>query len=368
MRTRLLVLTAAWPSRGAARVGGFIRSLTSAQRERGFDIRVVAPGARVLGEEATGFPVLVKRLKLGTPGALAKAWYVLSAARTCLRVGRAWGPDAILVHWVVPTGPAALCAARRLGVPLYVWAHGSDLEVYAARSGVLSACARGVLRGAARVFAVSRSLQAKAAALGGTHVTHLAMGVADDFKGPGARAERDGPFTVLFCGDLLPSKGLRELLAARVLLGGKRPVRWICAGEGPLAPMLSRGGFEIRPGLPSYAVAALMDESHVLALPSRSEGTPLVVLEALCRGLPVAATAVGGIPDVVTHGLEGVLLAPPVRGRALAAALVDLYDNAPLREALAAHALARGATVPTATEVAERFRCILAEGGPPSTP
>jgi glycosyltransferase involved in cell wall biosynthesis len=352
MRMKLLVLTAAWPSRRAPRVGGFIRNLVRGLDEEGVATRVVAPGARGGAEGARGFPVGAARLKLAAPSLALGVLYLISAARTCIREGRAWGAEALLVNWVLPTGPAALAAVRRLGIPLYVWAHGSDLEVYAQGGRLWRTAARAVLGAARHVFAVSRSLEEKARALGAARVTRLPMGVSDAFKAPGAAAARRGPFTVTFCGDLIASKGLRELCAAKRLLGGGRPARWVCAGDGPLRPMLARAGFEVRPGLAAPEVAGLLDESHVLALPSRSEGTPLVVLEALCRGVPVAASAVGGIPDVIADEGEGLLLRPPARGRALAAAIARLYDDAPFREALARNALARGAGVCTAREIA----------------
>ena len=373
MHRRLLTLTAAWPSRRFPRAGGFIRVLTQGMRAEGFDVRVVAPGARGGVEGAVGFPAPVVRLKAAAPSRVLQLLYVMSAAGACVREGRARPADALLVHWVLPSGPAALWAARRLGIPLYAWAHGSDLEVYAARGGFLRGAARAVVRGASGVFAASGSLCRKAAALGAAAVAHLPVGVASVFKNMPPAPRPDGPFTILFCGDFIPAKGVRELIAARRLLGSGRLARWVCAGAGPLGPALARAGFEVRVNLDAAGVAALMDASHVLVLPSISEGTPLVVQEALCRGLPVIASAVGGVGELVRSGREGLLLAPPVGGRALAQSIAELYDAPELRAALAGRAGARGAEVRAARETAASFRRTLAawesvRGGPPSTP
>ena len=79
------------------------------------------------------------------------------------------------------------------------------------------------------------------------------------------------------------------------------------------------------------------------------------VLEALSRSVPVAATAVGGIPELVTHGREGLLLAPPPSPRALARCLARLYDDRTLLSAVRAGAARRGREILTASEVAARF-------------
>jgi len=86
-------------------------------------------------------------------------------------------------------------------------------------------------------------------------------------------------------------------------------------------------------------VAEALDESTVLALPSRSEGLGRVVVEAFCRGRGVVASRVGGIPDIVEDGATG-LLVPPADPAALADALVRVLSDRAFAERLggAAHA------------------------------
>ena len=90
---------------------------------------------------------------------------------------------------------------------------------------------------------------------------------------------------------------------------------------------------------PFYALA------DVLALPSHSEGSPLVLLEAMSAGVPVVATAVGGVPEVATDG-ETALLVPPHDPSAMASVLARVLSDAALARALADRA---------AAHVAERF-------------
>lgn len=81
--------------------------------------------------------------------------------------------------------------------------------------------------------------------------------------------------------------------------------------------------------LPSSAVAVVMRKSRLLCLPSHAEGTPNCVMEALSCGLPIVATRVGGIPDIVEQGKSGLLVRQgDVEG--LAEALIGLLDNSDL--------------------------------------
>jgi len=83
-----------------------------------------------------------------------------------------------------------------------------------------------------------------------------------------------------------------------------------------------------------------LDDAWLLLLASRSEGTPRVVLEALCRGRAVVGARAGGIPDVVTHGETG-LLVDPDRPDEIAEALVRILSDRPLAERLGAGGHAR---------------------------
>lgn len=82
---------------------------------------------------------------------------------------------------------------------------------------------------------------------------------------------------------------------------------------------------------------AHFDEADVFALSSLSEGTPKVVLEAMARGLPVVATAVSGVPDMVTDEDRGLLVRQP-EVVPMAAALRRMRDDEALRTACVAHA------------------------------
>lgn len=159
------------------------------------------------------------------------------------------------------------------------------------------------------------------------------------------------PF-ILTLARLIPAKGLTTLLTTAELVQDKFPAaRFIIAGDGPekinlqdQAARLNRrvGGEVIRlvgavaDPLPYYAAADLF------VLPSWSEGLPLSILEAQASGLPVVATAVGGIPEVIIPDQTG-LLVPPQNPTLLAEAICRLLADVDGRQRLAAAGRARTA-------------------------
>jgi glycosyltransferase involved in cell wall biosynthesis len=110
------------------------------------------------------------------------------------------------------------------------------------------------------------------------------------------------------------------------------------------------------PALSTPEVAAAIDEATVLVLPSRSEGLGRVVIEAFCRGRGVIGSRVGGIPDLVEDGVNGVLV-PPGDAVALADALVRVLSDRALAERLgAAGHSSIAAWIATPEEYAARVR------------
>ena len=144
-------------------------------------------------------------------------------------------------------------------------------------------------------------------------------------------------------GRLSAEKGHRYMLDAfartQKLLGSAHPLYLILVGDGREQPALERiaaqsslgqrirfAGFQGNPG-------QWMRLFDCMVQPSLTEGTPNSVLEAFCLGVPVIATAVGGVPDMITHGDNG-LLVPPRDAVSLAAAMAQLVVDSRLRRRL----------------------------------
>ena len=123
---------------------------------------------------------------------------------------------------------------------------------------------------------------------------------------------------VLFLGRLERRKGIFDLLDAIAALRAHVPdIHLVCAGDGDLgsvARYAERLGIDNAVSFPGWVGPAekqsLMNRAAVCVLPSYTEGLPMSLLEAMAAGLPVAATSVGGIPDVVADGINGFLFDP----------------------------------------------------------
>jgi glycosyltransferase involved in cell wall biosynthesis len=132
---------------------------------------------------------------------------------------------------------------------------------------------------------------------------------------------------------LQPEKGVATFLEAAARVSKFSPeTRFLVAGDGPLREELQglaeRLGMEDRVLFLGYRsdARALMELLDVLVVPSMTEGSPLIVLEAMAAGLPVVASDVGGVPDQARHGEEG-LLVPPGDPEALAGAMGELLRD-----------------------------------------
>jgi len=170
----------------------------------------------------------------------------------------------------------------------------------------------------------------------------------------------------LFVGMLERSKDLGTLADAWRLVAERVPeARLVVVGRGALEDVVHRlrddypGRVEHVPEAPPAEVADRMDEATFLVLPSRSEGLGRVIIESFTRGRPVVATRVGGIPDLVEDGVNG-LLVPAGDATRLADAMERVLSDSELAARLAAGATAAAASLRwTPDEYASRVRRLV---------
>jgi glycosyltransferase involved in cell wall biosynthesis len=192
---------------------------------------------------------------------------------------------------------------------------------------------------------------------------------APDLAVPLARRRSARTPVVLFLGHLYREKGVYDLLEAFATVRRTHPdLRLVFAGEGreakPLRSHAERLGLGEVVQLPGWVdpdeKANLLAEAACLVLPSHTEGLPLALLEAMHAGVPIIATPVGGVPDVVEDGV-GALLVPPHDARALSDALMRVLDDAELANRLSEGARRRALAEYTPEALATRIRDVYRE-------
>ena len=255
--------------------------------------------------------------------------------------------DVAAAHWLFPQGTAA----RLCGVPSVVILHGSDVHLVGGR--VMTSLARWTLSGASGVVANSAATARRAKAVSpGAEIEVIPMGVeverftptAGDMKrGPGAIAPR-----IVGVGRLIPLKGYRYLIEAMPRIREAYPEAVLTlVGDGPEREGLKKRAEVLGVGeavtftgeVPHVDVPGILWGHDIFVLPAvvtgtgETEGLGTVMLEAMAARLPVAASDVGGIPDIVEHERTGLLF-PQGDPDAVAGAVVRLSGDGDLRERL----------------------------------
>ena len=365
---RLLTLTTLFPNSRQPRRGIFIANRLARLRDTGrIACRVVAaipsfPGAyrETAGvpesEQIDGLPVRHPRY-LHVPG-VGMRIQPDSLARALLEDLRAHGDDArrfdvIDAHYFYPDGVAAARVAAQLRLPLVISARGSDINLIAetpfARRRILEAA-----RAADALIAVSKALARRMASLGmpTERVEVLRNGVDPRvfFTVPQQEARsrlglREDARYVLGVGNLVHEKGFDLLIRA---LADLPETRLLLVGDGPLRGSLETlalqaapGRVEFRANMPQADLRFAYSAADALGLPSLREGWPNVVLEALACGLPVVASNVGGIPEIVGEEAPGTLV-DSREPAAWSLALDAVMNRAYARDAVRRYALRFG--------------------------
>ena len=271
----------------------------------------------------------------------------LAAARTIRAVRRARA-EIVHVQCVSVNALYALVAARVLRIPLVVTMQGEltmDTHQVYEHSFLLPRLLRYLLRRADRVTACSgqtlREAEERMAVVTGRRGSVVFNGVdLEEFERPVPDAENT-PF-VFAIGRHVPEKGFDVLIEAFARLG-RDDLRLVIAGDGSehrsLRSMADRLGVGDRVELPGRAnrerTAELFRGCEYFVLPSRHEPFGIVNVEAMASEKAIIATAVGGVPEIVRDGDNG-LLVEPGDAAALADRMRTLLDEPELRDRLAA--------------------------------
>ncbi len=293
----------------------FIAGELAELRRRGVELKVFS--LRV-PEEELRHDIVVRA------GLDERTVYDARAFRPLLRKFR---PQLIHAHFATKATAAARELASELRVPFTFTAHRYDIydkppADFAARAAAAAAV---VTVSQANVRYMVDTLGVEA---GNIHL--ISCGVdTEQFRSNGARAD---PPHIVCVARLKPFKNQKLLLEACALLCASGVVfRCVLVGDGPtrdeLVALRARLGLERVVELVGAArqsqVLGWWQRASVAALTSESEGMPVCLMEAAACGVPAVATAVGGVAEMIEHGVTG-LLAPSRNAVAVAAALKRL--------------------------------------------
>lgn len=270
---------------------------------------------------------------------------------------------------------AFLVTARLFSVPVVAHAYGAQHQAFYRRMpAVVQSLLRFSMARVCVIVVLAESLRSQfegwATPTGG--VTVVPNGIRDEWPGgPPPRAPHEGG-TVLTHGALIPQKGLLDVLdAAPMVLEALPATRFVLAGQpvwdeattAHVRAALRRPGVE---AATTFAGAVGQDELRRLLeaadvavfAPRWDEGQSLVVLEAMSAGLPVVATASGGLAETVRDGVEAFAV-PRQDPKAVAAAIVRLLRDPALRESMGRAARERYESRYTLERWVARMKAIL---------
>lgn len=384
---KTVIITTGYPRFEGDLFGFFVADQARSLVRAGHGVAIIAPAdaQAPLREETDG--VSIRRVRYAWPQGWQKLAYgaglvpnlrerpLRAGLLPTLLVGLGWigaaqAMEADVVHgqWVA-AGLVGRLTRWLHGRPVVVTLRGSDLALL---RGLPDWLAPRLLRGFDALTAVSQEMVDAALAYGlpPGKVFLTPNGVDTDLFHPLDRAacrtelglDSDAKL-VVWAGRLAPEKGLGDLIEAMGRLAERVPAQLILLGDGPeksdLEQAAAQTGVEVkfvttvsRSEMPFWYGAADM-----VALSSLREGRPNVILEALACGRAVAATAVGGVPELVRDGGEG-RLAPPSDPKRLAGAIEAVLSDDQARIAMEANAVTRltelGLTWEAATDRLER--------------
>ena len=371
---RIICPTYWYPQHASDTQATYVHDINRHLVRRGHSVTVVTPGDPSLAREDMFDGVRIVRFPLELPadltyGRVAQSrvtWlgrfarlavmanYLEAQYRAILAQARDGPVDVIHAHWAIPTGPAAVMAARKLGVPSIITMHGGDVYVnpeqgydFPTRWYVRPAL-RWTLRHAGALTAITEDCRQHALRAGAPADRIRLVFNGTDLRrfSPAENGNRGdsrfGPHMIFACRQLFPRKGIRFLIEAAAQLKPRFPdLKVVLAGDGfersdlvRLAEDLGMGpdvtflGWVPNTELPPYYRAAALS-----VIPSLEEGFGIPAAEAMGCEVAVVASDAGGLPEVVEDGVTG-LVVPRGDSTALAQAIGSLLADPERRRAM----------------------------------
>ena len=341
---RIAIIVPGFPPGSIAGTQIAAHAMATKLSHRGHEVHVITHRDRGLPAKSTDEGFSVHRLRLREVPFLGIIVFWLRVLFLLRRI------DAEVVHAQgTYSGIPGLLAKKFLGKPCVVWAQGSDIYRPTFSTKRLS---KPVLSNTDVVIALTEDMKRHIQRICQREVVVIPNGIDLNRFERLSRAEvrnelqiKEGERTILFVGRLHPVKGVKHLIRAMPLIGQAAPgVTLILLGDGEerqdleaLTRKLNLENFITFKGrVPNAETPRYMIASDILVLPSLSEGFPVVVLEAMACGLPIVATDVRGLPEIIVSGENGFIVKPE-KPEAIAEKALQLLGNDQLRHAIGAN-------------------------------
>ncbi len=320
---KLLFINSEYPPVGAG-AGNASANLARLLVEMGNEVVVVTSAFGSLPREESHDGVrilraLAVRKRVDRSNAFEQTTFIAGAAGRCLTLMRAWKPDVVLAFFGVPSGVVAWILRLLYGTPYVVSLRGGDVPGFRPYDfwfyhKIAAPFLRLIWHGAACVVANSLGLRDLARGFDASVNISVVPNGVDVGRFVVAERSWSSP-RILSVGRIVYQKGLDLALTA---LAGLKELdwEWRVVGDGPQLPILERmqreqnldGRIQFLGWQQAPQLAREYAQATLFLFPSRDEGMPNAVLEAMASGLPVIATKIAGNEELVLDGETGTLV------------------------------------------------------------
>ena len=254
----------------------------------------------------------------------------------------------------------ALISKKILGIPYIAWGRGTDVYIPNGLFDRLSAPS--ILKNADAVLALTADMKREMQNICERDVIVVPNGVKLKVfqKTSGSKIE-DNAKTIIYVGRLQPVKGVQYLIEAMIAVQREIPdINLVIVGDGEERSKLEKlakeldltGCIQFVGKVPQEEIPSMLHQSDIFVLPSLSEGFPNVIIEAMAAGLPIVASKIGGIPEIVEDEINGYLVSTK-KPDEIADKILVLLQNDDIRVRMANNNVEK-AEMYTLTKVADK--------------
>jgi len=327
---------------------------------QGHEVHVITSGFKSLPkyEKLDGFyvhRVSVLRKNPNVCGIHEMLTYVISASFYSVRFVKKFRPDIIHVFFGIPSGPVAYLLKKLYNIPYVLFLGGRDVPrphpdppFYRLMYGILSPAIKSIWGNAKAVVACSSGLKDMALKTADNINIHVIPDGVDLARFHPEEKKDIKSVRILAIGRLIPRKGFDCLIRSlpEVVKVIQKDFCVEIVGDGPLRSELTNLAKELHVSdkvifagsVPYDQLHEKYQQADVFILSSLAEGMPLVVLEAMACGLPILATKVQGVDELVWVGVNGFLF-KPADHQTLSQQITELISNDGIRQQMGKESL-----------------------------